>query len=70
MTLFFQSLLMMSPEQRKLVSLNSHVEEPEEENANVKPYTLEEFSYEHFRYTLLCFIPFIQFLEKHTFVTF
>ncbi|XP_039203056.1 unconventional myosin-VIIb isoform X1 [Crotalus tigris] len=43
------SLLMMSPEQRRLVSLNSHVEEPEEENANVKPYTLEEFSYEHFR---------------------
>ncbi|XP_029141653.1 unconventional myosin-VIIb [Protobothrops mucrosquamatus] len=43
------SLLMMSPEQRRLVSLNSHVEEPEEENANVKPYTLEEFSYDHFR---------------------
>uniref|UniRef100_A0A8C5SSM1 Myosin VIIB n=1 Tax=Laticauda laticaudata TaxID=8630 RepID=A0A8C5SSM1_LATLA len=43
------SLLMMSPEQRKLLSLNSHVEEPKEENVNVKPYTLEEFSYEHFR---------------------
>ncbi|XP_070801042.1 unconventional myosin-VIIb [Pituophis catenifer annectens] len=43
------SLLMMSPEQRRLVSLNSHVEETEEENANVKPYTLEEFSYEYFR---------------------
>uniref|UniRef100_A0A8C7DY20 Myosin VIIB n=1 Tax=Naja naja TaxID=35670 RepID=A0A8C7DY20_NAJNA len=43
------SLMMMSPEQRRLLSLNSHVEEPEEENENVKPYTLEEFSYEHFR---------------------
>ncbi|XP_063162991.1 unconventional myosin-VIIb isoform X2 [Candoia aspera] len=43
------SLLMMSPEQRRLVSLNSQAEEPEEENAKVKPYTLEEFSYDHFR---------------------
>lgn len=61
MAISFQSLLMMSPEQRRLVSLNSHVEEPEEENATVKPYTLEEFSYEHFRYTLLCFIQFFTF---------
>uniref|UniRef100_A0A6J0T705 Unconventional myosin-VIIb isoform X1 n=1 Tax=Pogona vitticeps TaxID=103695 RepID=A0A6J0T705_9SAUR len=42
-------LLMMSPEQRRLASLNSRAEEPEEEEAKVKPYTLEEFSYEHFR---------------------
>ncbi|XP_061492399.1 unconventional myosin-VIIb isoform X2 [Rhineura floridana] len=43
------SLLLMSPEQRRLASLNSRTEEPEEEEAKVKPYTLEEFSYEHFR---------------------
>uniref|UniRef100_A0A670IFB0 Myosin VIIB n=1 Tax=Podarcis muralis TaxID=64176 RepID=A0A670IFB0_PODMU len=43
------SLLMMSPEQRRLASLNSRTEEHEEEEAKVKPYTLEEFSYEHFR---------------------
>uniref|UniRef100_A0A803TJP1 Myosin VIIB n=1 Tax=Anolis carolinensis TaxID=28377 RepID=A0A803TJP1_ANOCA len=43
------SLLMMSPEQRRLASLNSRTEETEEEEAKVKPYTLEEFSYEHFR---------------------
>ncbi|KAL8187554.1 UNVERIFIED_CONTAM: hypothetical protein K2H54_050971 [Gekko kuhli] len=43
------SLLMMSPEQRRLASLNSRSEEPEEEELKVKPYTLEEFSYEHFR---------------------
>nr|XP_056706311.1 unconventional myosin-VIIb [Euleptes europaea] len=43
------SLLMMSPEQRRLASLNSRTEEPEEEELKVKPYTLEEFSYEHFR---------------------
>ncbi|XP_044291458.1 unconventional myosin-VIIb [Varanus komodoensis] len=43
------SLLTMSPEQRRLASLNSRMEEPEEEEVKVKPYTLEEFSYEHFR---------------------
>ncbi|XP_053162242.1 unconventional myosin-VIIb isoform X2 [Hemicordylus capensis] len=43
------SLLMMSPEQRRLASLNSRTEEPEEEEVKVNPYTLEEFSYEHFR---------------------
>ncbi|XP_054838494.1 unconventional myosin-VIIb [Eublepharis macularius] len=43
------SLLMMSPEQRRLASLNSRAEEPEEEEVKVKPYTLEEFSYEYFR---------------------
>ncbi|KAH0623879.1 hypothetical protein JD844_007064 [Phrynosoma platyrhinos] len=42
-------LLTMSPEQRRLASLNSRTEETEEEEAKVKPYTLEEFSYEHFR---------------------
>ncbi|XP_042316884.1 unconventional myosin-VIIb [Sceloporus undulatus] len=42
-------LLIMSPEQRRLASLNSRAEETEEEEAKVKPYTLEEFSYEHFR---------------------
>uniref|UniRef100_A0ACB8F9R9 Unconventional myosin-VIIb n=1 Tax=Sphaerodactylus townsendi TaxID=933632 RepID=A0ACB8F9R9_9SAUR len=43
------SLLMMSPEQRRLASLNSRAAEPGEEELKVKPYTLEEFSYEHFR---------------------
>lgn len=40
---------MMSPNQRRLASLNSHPEKAEEEEVKVKPYTLEEFSYEHFR---------------------
>uniref|UniRef100_A0A8C8S4Z2 Myosin VIIB n=1 Tax=Pelusios castaneus TaxID=367368 RepID=A0A8C8S4Z2_9SAUR len=43
------SLLMMSPDQRRLASLNSRPEEIQEEEVKVKPYTLEEFSYEHFR---------------------
>ncbi|XP_069721035.1 unconventional myosin-VIIb [Phaenicophaeus curvirostris] len=43
------SLLMMSPDQRRTASQNSYVEEPDEEDLKVKPYTLEEFSYEHFR---------------------
>uniref|UniRef100_A0A674ITT3 Myosin VIIB n=1 Tax=Terrapene triunguis TaxID=2587831 RepID=A0A674ITT3_9SAUR len=43
------SLLMMSPDQRRLASLNSRTEEAEEEEVKMKPYTLEEFSYEHFR---------------------
>uniref|UniRef100_A0A803XVG6 Myosin VIIB n=1 Tax=Meleagris gallopavo TaxID=9103 RepID=A0A803XVG6_MELGA len=44
-----QSLLMMSPDQRRTASQNSYIEEPDEEDLKVKPYTLEEFSYEHFR---------------------
>uniref|UniRef100_A0A8C8S4S6 Myosin VIIB n=1 Tax=Pelusios castaneus TaxID=367368 RepID=A0A8C8S4S6_9SAUR len=44
-----QVLLMMSPDQRRLASLNSRPEEIQEEEVKVKPYTLEEFSYEHFR---------------------
>ncbi|NWS02845.1 MYO7A protein, partial [Motacilla alba] len=43
------SLLMMSPDQRRTASQNSFMEEPAEEDIKVKPYTLEEFSYEHFR---------------------
>ncbi|XP_019398450.1 PREDICTED: unconventional myosin-VIIb [Crocodylus porosus] len=43
------SLLLMSPDQRRTASQNSRMEEPEEEDPKVKPYTLEEFSYEHFR---------------------
>ncbi|XP_075273720.1 unconventional myosin-VIIb [Opisthocomus hoazin] len=43
------SLLMMSPDQRRTASLNSYTDEPDEEDLKVKPYTLEEFSYEHFR---------------------
>uniref|UniRef100_A0A8C2TWW9 Myosin VIIB n=1 Tax=Coturnix japonica TaxID=93934 RepID=A0A8C2TWW9_COTJA len=43
------SLLMMSPDQRRTASQNSYTEEPDEEDLKVKPYTLEEFSYEHFR---------------------
>ncbi|XP_063263865.1 unconventional myosin-VIIb [Prinia subflava] len=43
------SLLMMSPDQRRTASQNSFTEEPDEEDIKVKPYTLEEFSYEHFR---------------------
>ncbi|XP_053842613.1 unconventional myosin-VIIb isoform X1 [Vidua macroura] len=43
------SLLMMSPDQRRTASQNSFMEEPNEEDIKVKPYTLEEFSYEHFR---------------------
>ncbi|TRZ19187.1 hypothetical protein HGM15179_007928 [Zosterops borbonicus] len=43
------SLLMMSPDQRRTASQNSFMEEPDEEAIKVKPYTLEEFSYEHFR---------------------
>nr|XP_021400072.1 unconventional myosin-VIIb [Lonchura striata domestica] len=43
------SLLMMSPDQRRTASQNSFMEEPDEEDIKVKPYTLEEFSYEHFR---------------------
>ncbi|XP_029883331.1 unconventional myosin-VIIb isoform X2 [Aquila chrysaetos chrysaetos] len=43
------SLLMMSPDQRKTASQNSYMDEPDEEDLKVKPYTLEEFSYEHFR---------------------
>ncbi|XP_064313327.1 unconventional myosin-VIIb [Phalacrocorax carbo] len=43
------SLLIMSPDQRRTASQNSYVDEPEEEDLKVKPYTLEEFSYEHFR---------------------
>ncbi|XP_049657860.1 unconventional myosin-VIIb isoform X3 [Accipiter gentilis] len=43
------SLLMMSPDQRRTASQNSYVDEPDEEDLKVKPYTLEEFSYEHFR---------------------
>ncbi|NWU97400.1 MYO7A protein, partial [Upupa epops] len=43
------SLLMMSPDQRRAASLSSFTDEPDEEDLQVKPYTLEEFSYEHFR---------------------
>ncbi|XP_066196580.1 LOW QUALITY PROTEIN: unconventional myosin-VIIb-like, partial [Sylvia atricapilla] len=43
------SLLLMSPDQRRTASQNSFMEEPDEEDIKVKPYTLEEFSYEHFR---------------------
>uniref|UniRef100_A0A8B9DNP4 Myosin VIIB n=1 Tax=Anser cygnoides TaxID=8845 RepID=A0A8B9DNP4_ANSCY len=43
------SLLMMSPDQRRTASQNSYMDEPDEEDLKVKPYTLEEFSYEHFR---------------------
>uniref|UniRef100_A0A8C3JZ47 Myosin VIIB n=1 Tax=Calidris pygmaea TaxID=425635 RepID=A0A8C3JZ47_9CHAR len=43
------TLLMMSPDQRRTASQNSYVDEPDEEDLKVKPYTLEEFSYEHFR---------------------
>ncbi|XP_030312241.1 unconventional myosin-VIIb isoform X2 [Calypte anna] len=43
------SLLMMSPDQRRTASQKSYMDEPEEEDPKVKPYTLEEFSYEHFR---------------------
>ncbi|NXB63334.1 MYO7B protein, partial [Struthidea cinerea] len=43
------SLLMMSPDQRRTASQNSFMEEPDEEDVKVKPYTLEEFSYEYFR---------------------
>ncbi|KAK2514410.1 Myo7b [Columba guinea] len=43
------SLLMMSPDQRRTASQNSSMDEPDEEDLKVKPYTLEEFSYEHFR---------------------
>ncbi|NXC04177.1 MYO7A protein, partial [Orthonyx spaldingii] len=43
------SLLVMSPEQRRTASQNSFMEEADEEEVKVKPYTLEEFSYEHFR---------------------
>ncbi|XP_061861375.1 unconventional myosin-VIIb [Colius striatus] len=43
------SLLMMSPDQRRSASLNSFTDEPDEQDLKVKPYTLEEFSYEHFR---------------------
>lgn len=49
-----QSLLMMSPDQRRTASQNSFMEEPDEEAIKVKPYTLEEFSYEHFRWRSLC----------------
>lgn len=49
MAVSFQSLLMMSPDQRRTASQNSYIEEPDEEDLKVKPYTLEEFSYEHFR---------------------
>ncbi|GAB0193427.1 unconventional myosin-VIIb [Grus japonensis] len=45
------SLLMMSPDQRT-ASQNSYMDEPDEEDLKVKPYTLEEFSYEHFRYSV------------------
>lgn len=40
---------MMSPDQRRTASQTSFVDEPDEEDPKVKPYTLEEFSYEHFR---------------------
>lgn len=30
------------------------MDEPDEEDLEVKPYTLEEFSYEHFRWSSLC----------------
>ncbi|XP_064021334.1 unconventional myosin-VIIb [Pogoniulus pusillus] len=43
------SLLMMSPDQRRTASQTSFVDEPDEEDPKVKPYTLEEFSYEYFR---------------------
>ncbi|XP_076197764.1 unconventional myosin-VIIb isoform X1 [Aptenodytes patagonicus] len=43
------NLLMMSPDQRRTASQNSYMDEPDEEDLKVKPYTLEEFSYEHFR---------------------
>ncbi|XP_068001386.1 unconventional myosin-VIIb isoform X2 [Melanerpes formicivorus] len=43
------SLLMMSPDQRRTASQTSFMDEPKEEDPTVKPYTLEEFSYEHFR---------------------
>ncbi|KAJ7426105.1 hypothetical protein WISP_19047 [Willisornis vidua] len=46
------SLLMMSPDQRRTASQNSFMKEPDEEDVKVKPYTLEEFSYEHFRYSV------------------
>uniref|UniRef100_A0A8C2YEA2 Myosin VIIB n=1 Tax=Coturnix japonica TaxID=93934 RepID=A0A8C2YEA2_COTJA len=37
------------PSSQVLVRRNSYTEEPDEEDLKVKPYTLEEFSYEHFR---------------------
>uniref|UniRef100_A0A8C8AHZ3 Myosin VIIB n=1 Tax=Otus sunia TaxID=257818 RepID=A0A8C8AHZ3_9STRI len=43
------SLLTMSPDQRRTASQNSYMDEPDEEDLKLKPYTLEEFSYEHFR---------------------
>ncbi|XP_056649680.1 unconventional myosin-VIIb isoform X2 [Monodelphis domestica] len=42
------TLLAMSPEDRKLAIQNAQPEEPAEEPKE-KPYTLEEYSYEHFR---------------------
>uniref|UniRef100_A0A8C8AHF2 Myosin VIIB n=1 Tax=Otus sunia TaxID=257818 RepID=A0A8C8AHF2_9STRI len=44
-----QVLLTMSPDQRRTASQNSYMDEPDEEDLKLKPYTLEEFSYEHFR---------------------
>lgn len=54
MAVSFQSLLMMSPDQRRTASQNSYMDEPDEEDLKVKPYTLEEFSYEYFRWSSLC----------------
>lgn len=47
-----QSLLAMSPEKRKLATQEVRAAEPLlEEQATESPYTLEEFSYQFFRYT-------------------
>lgn len=45
-----QSLLVMSPEKRKLAAQEGRpAEPPPEEQVKEKPHTLEEFSYEFFR---------------------
>ncbi|XP_030071671.1 unconventional myosin-VIIb isoform X2 [Microcaecilia unicolor] len=42
------TLLMMSPDQRSIAQ-NHHMEDLEEQEEKVKPFTLEEFSYHYFR---------------------
>ncbi|XP_069473976.1 unconventional myosin-VIIb [Ambystoma mexicanum] len=43
------SLMVMSPDQRRSMQQNSQTEESEEEEVEVKPYTLEEFAQTYFR---------------------
>lgn len=66
---FLQSLITMSPDQRKESVSVSH-QNPLDSGEKVQPYTLEEFSYDHFRWTALHFTLFCVWRVKPQLYTF